>query len=312
MTARNDIGPLVTAAPQDATGRRRPGRVVVPETGEIREVELFDATPALNRRQEVASPSTASMRFLRFARLLLDAGGAGYAPLSVGLAGDEEAVLYVNRGEARVTVGSEAYALGQGDLIYLGLGEEASVETDGVADLSEFRASDCHTKYPVQLVRLTDIEGTPLAARLGTDANKTARTVYKLVDLNVQACRLLFGHTVMAGPGSIGSYPPHFHGPDGPEGLGDAAKEELYHFRVASRIPGDVPFVLQNVSRPGERVNAYVHVFDEQAINVTPSFHDTIAPPAVSFAFSWCLASYTEGQRDWAAVLKRPGYEQEQ
>lgn len=115
----------------------------------------------------------------------------------------------------------------------------------------------------------------------------------------------------MAQPGAVGSYPPHFHGPDGPAGLGADAKEEIYHFRCVSQIEGEPGYVLQNCSRPGEPVNTYVHVFDEQAINVTPSFHDTIAPPAVEFMFTWCLASCTEGRRDWAKVLNRPGYDGE-
>ena len=115
----------------------------------------------------------------------------------------------------------------------------------------------------------------------------------------------------MAGPGGVGSYPPHFHGPDGDFGLGPDAKEEIYHFRCASDIEGDTPFVLQNCARPGEAVNTYVHIFDEQAINVTPSYHDTIAPPAVDFMFTWCLCSYTENNRDWARIHNRPGYDQE-
>ena len=177
--------------------------------------------------------------------------------------------------------------------------------------MSEFRAVECATKHPAQLVQLADIEGTGLAFHTGNPDNKTTRTVYKLIDQNVDACRLLFGVTYLETPGSVGSYPPHFHGPEGEGGLGDDAKEEVYVFRVSSRVPEERAFVLQNVSRPGEDVNTYVHVFDDQAINVTPSFHDTIAPPTVDFSFTWCLASVKEGARNWAAILKRPGYENE-
>lgn len=307
MIEPREIGAPRRTESQPPTARRRTGRAIVPGTDEVREVELFDATPAPNRREEVITGDNSTFRYLRFARILLDGG----APMEVSLAADHEAIFYLNRGDARLTVEGETHSLTRGDVLYLPIGGSVTIEAEGVADLSEFRATECHTRYPVQLVRHSDIEGTPLAADLGSKRPMTKRTVFKLVDKNVQACRLLFGDTYPAGPGAVGSYPPHFHGAEGAHGLGADAKEEIYHFRVASEIEGDTPFVLQNCARPGEAVNTYVHVFDEQAINVTPSFHDTIAPPAIDFMFTWCLGSYTENNRDWARILNRPGYENE-
>lgn len=302
---------LKTAPPKPASDRAYEGRAVVPGQDDVRTVELFDATPALNAREEVVTEGNGSLKFLRFARIALDAAADGYAPVTVNLPDDAEALFYVNRGEARVTVAGETHALGKGDVLYVGLGETVEVATDGQADVSEFQAARCSTKHPVQLVRHADIEGTELAADVGSKRPMTTRTVFKLVDQNVQACRLLFGDTYMARAGGVGSYPPHFHGPDGPEGLGTNAKEEIYHFRVESDIPGDAAYVLQNVARPPETVNTYVHVFDEQAINVTPSFHDTMAPPSVDFMFTWCLGSFTEGHRDWSEIHNKPGYDDE-
>lgn len=287
-----------------ATDRRLTGRAVLPQTGEIREVELFDASPEAGARVEVCTAGNSSLDYLRFARIHLDGNRQ-----AVTLGGDEEACFFVNEGTAEITASGETYAVEKDGMLYVGLGE--TVELAGTADVSEFRAVGCSTKYPAQLVQLADIEGTDLAFHTGNPDNKTTRTVYKLIDQNVDACRLLFGVTYLEAPGSVGSYPPHFHGPDGEHGLGENAKEEIYVFRVSSRVPDEQAFVLQNVSRPGEDVNTYVHVFDEQAINVTPSFHDTLAPPTVDFSFTWCLASVKEGARDWAAILKRPGYENE-
>lgn len=312
MVEPRSIGPLRTQAePRSPQQRTRAGRAIVPATGEVREVEMFDATPAANRREEVITGDNSTFRFLRFARIHLDAALADYDPVEVRLGEDHEAVFYVNRGAARVTADGEQHTLGAGDVLYVGLGRTVRVETDDSCDVSEFRATECHTDYPVQRVRHSDIEGTPLAADVGSKRPMTRRTVYKLVDQNVRACRLLFGDTYMAQAGGVGSYPPHFHGPEGAHGLGPDAKEEIYHFRCASQIQGDIAFVLQNCSRPEEQVNTYVHVFDEQAINVTPSYHDTIAPPAVEFMFTWCLGSFTENRRDWSRILNRPGYENE-
>ena len=312
MVEPRTIGPFVTTTPTRPGARALEGRAVVPGQEAVRTVDLYDARPVLNQRAAIITGDNSSFSFLRFARIALDTREAAYAPIDVHLGDDEEAIFYVNRGQARLYAGSQLYDLGKGDVLYVGLGETVTMACIGnVCDLSEFRAVSCHTKYPIQHVRHADIEGTELAADVGTKRPMSRRTVYKLVDQNVQACRLLFGDTYMAQVGGVGSYPPHFHGPDGPYGLGDDAKEEIYHFRCVSTIAGDTPYVLQNCARPGEAVNTYVHLFDEQAINVTPNYHDTIAPPAVDFMFTWCLGAFTENNRDWARILNRPGYEDE-
>lgn len=306
------IGSFVPTDPLAPPDRRLDGRAVVPGRKALRTVELFNARPVLNARAQVITADNSSFHYLRMARIALSPEKSGYAPLNVALRHSEEAIFYVNRGQARIQTSSGDFALGMGDLVYVGLGETVTVSCeDALCDVSEFRATDCHTRYPTAMVRHEDIEGTELAADVGTKRPMTRRTVYKLVDQNIEACRLLFGDTFMQQTGGVGSYPPHFHGPDGPSGLGPNAKEEIYHFRCASDIPGDTPYVLQNCARPPESVNTYVHVFDEQAINVTPNYHDTIAPPAVDFMFVWCLGAYTENVRDWAQIVTRPGYENE-
>ncbi len=305
MVQPKTIGQTLTAAPKSPQDRRHDLHVMVPLKNEIRKVEAFDATPA-EGVQEIITGKNSTFSFLRLARIVLKNGQSAERSL-----GNEEAVYYVNRGTAALTVAGETWALGKGDVLYVGTDSQIQINTENSCDVSEFKAVDCHTKYPAQLVRHTDIEGTELAASLGNRRPMSRRTVFKLVDKNVQANRLLFGDTYMASRGGVGSYPPHFHGPDGPHGLGANAKEEIYHFRCESDIEGDVPYVLQNCALPQEKVNVYAHIFDETAINVTPTYHDTIAPPSVDFMFTWCLASFTEGHRDWAEIYNKPGYENE-
>ena len=312
MVPPRTIGPLVTAPPKPPEERTLTGRAVVPNTGELRTVELFDARGAPNQRSEIITGSNSSFRYLRQARIILLPESEGYASVPVTVGPTEEALFYVNRGTARIQAQSGTYNLTMGDVLYVGLGEEVEISCDcTMADVSEYRAIECHTKHPDSLVLHSDIANTEYAAHVGTKRPMSQRTVYKLVDQNIDTCRLLFGDTFVAHVGGIGSYPPHFHGPDGPYGLGADAKEEIYHFRCASVIPGDTPYVLQNCARPGESVNTYVHLFDEQAINVTPSFHDTIAPATVDFMFVWCLGAFTENERDWSRIVTRPGYEDE-
>lgn len=306
MVEPKTIGRIKTAEPQSPAQRRHDLKVIVPVSHEIRTVEAFNAIPAENTVQEIITAGNSSFRFLRLARILLEKGHQAERQLQ-----NEEAVYYVNRGSAKLQADGAEYTLGKGDVLYVGVQSRVTLHTDSNCDVSEFKAVECHTKYPVQLVRHTDIEGTELAADLGTRRPMSKRTVFKLVDKNVQANRLLFGDTYMAQRGGVGSYPPHFHGPDGPHGLGANAKEEIYHFRCETDIEGDVPYVLQNCALPQEKVNVYAHIFDETAINVTPTYHDTIAPPSVDFMFTWCLASFTEGHRDWAEIYNKPGYEKE-
>lgn len=301
------IGVFKSTEEKAAQDRRLDVRVMVPLKNEVRQIEAFNALPVKGKIAHIVTAENSTLNYLRFSRIALEKGSDS---VSYTLA-EEEAIFYVNRGTATLSVANQTYTLAKGDVLYVGINQAVGVKTDDFTDISVFKAIDCHTSHPVQLVRHSDIEGTPLAATLGSKRPMSQRTVFKLVDNNVKACRLLFGDTFVAQAGAVGSYPPHFHGPDGPHGLGANAKEEIYHFRCISEIEGDVPYVLQNCALPEEKVGVYFHVFDEMAVNVTPSYHDTIAPPAVQFTFTWCLASYTEGHREWAEIYNKPGYEGE-
>ncbi len=306
MVQPKTIGKTKQADSKSLTERRHDLKVMVPIKEEIRNVEAFDATPVLNQVEEIIGESNSTFEFLRLARIVLEKGNESNLTL-----GKEESVYYVNRGTTEISVDGNTYNLGKGDVLYVGIDSAVKINTADFCDVSEFKAVKCHTKYPVQQVLHTDIEGTELAADLGNKRPTSKRTVFKLVDKNVECNRLLFGDTYLANRGGVGSYPPHFHGPDGPHGLGENAKEEIYHFRCETDVEGDVPYVLQNCALPEEKVNVYAHIFDEVAINVTPTYHDTIAPPSVDFMFTWCLASFTEGHRDWAEIYNKPGFENE-
>ncbi len=311
MVTPKTIGKSVFSSSTKASERRKEAKAMIPIQNTVRDVEAFNATPTLNQYEPIITEENSTFEFLRLARITLDKKHEAYKAITCSLA-SEEAIYYVNRGQANFSIGEDSFQLNKGDCLYVGINQKIDISTESFGDVSEFKAVKCHTSYPLQLIRHSDIEGTELAADLGNKRPGTKRTVFKLVDsANVQACRLLFGDTYMASPGGVGSYPPHFHGPDGPYGFGEEAKEEIYHFRVESDINGDTPYVLQNCAYPGEEVGAYVHIFDEMAINVTPGYHDTIAPPSVDVMFTWCLASYKEGHRDWAQILNKPGYEDE-
>lgn len=299
------LGQSILVDPISPDLRRHDLKVIVPMSNEIRNVEAFNASPSKGV-QEIITGDNSTFRYLRMSRIYLDKGNSVSRSLAM-----EEAIYYINNGETEIGTGGSRYSLSKGDVLYVGINSEVQIKAIGPCDLSEYKAIDCHTWYPAKMVRHSDIEGTDLAIEVGNKRPMSKRTVYKLIDTNVLANRLLFGDTQMRYRGGIGSYPPHFHGPDGPYGLGHKAKEEIYHFRCASDIEGEIPYVLQNCALPEEKVNVYAHIFDDMAINVTPSYHDTIAPPSVEFMFVWCLASFTEGHRDWSEMVNKPGYENE-
>ncbi len=305
MVEPKTIGTIRTSFHKSPAERRMDLQVMVPLKNEVRKVEAFDATGVANSVSEIITAENSTFNFLRMARLHISDGVVIQRHLA-----NEEAIYFSNRGKADIDVDGRSYTIEKDDALYVGIGKDVKLCSNH-CDVSEFRAIECHSSYPVQLIRRSDIIGTPLAADLGNRRPMSQRTVYKLVDQNVQACRLLFGVTYMANSGGVGSYPPHFHGPDGPHGLGDNAKEEIYHFRCESDIQGDVPYVLQNCAFPEEKVNVYAHIFDDMAINVTSTYHDTIAPPSVDFMFTWCLGSYTEGHRVWSEIYNKPGFENE-
>jgi 4-deoxy-L-threo-5-hexosulose-uronate ketol-isomerase len=291
--------------------RKVPLHAIVSHTQETRAIEAFDARPTVNKVQQIITAKNSSFKYLRLSRLVLDIKASDYMPHVFSLK-TEEAVYYVNDGKGEALIGDKIYKLSPGDALYVGIHQSIEIRTARSLDISEYKAISCTHSFPNTLQKHKKIETTPFAANLGTKRAMTKRTVYKLLDGgNIKACRLLFGDTYVTQPGAVGSYPPHFHGPDGKFGYGSEAKEEIYHFRIKSDIPADVPFVLQNCQRPEEPLGSYFTVRDDQAINVTPGYHDTIAPPPVSFMFVWCLASFTECKRDWSQVKNKAGYENE-
>ncbi len=179
MVQPKTIGKTVLKPEKSPGNRRQDLQVVVPVKNEIRNVEAFDATPATGV-QEIITADNSTFHFLRLCRIFLTGENTTQRIL-----GKEEAIYYVNRGTAILSINGATYTLGKGDVLYVGIDSQVDISANEMLDLSEFKAVLCHTAYPVQLVRHTDIEGTELAAHLGTRRPMSERTVFKLVDKNV-------------------------------------------------------------------------------------------------------------------------------
>lgn len=250
-----------------------------------------------------------SFGFLRFVCLALDATHAGYAPLDVQLGDDEEAIFYLNRGSGVLTVNGEDYSLEKGDVLYVGSGKAVRLASDGACDVSEFRAAGCSTRYPVRLVRHRDIEGTPLAADLRAKRPMTKRTVYKLVDQNVEACRLLFGDTHMAQPGGVGSPPPTSTAPTDRTGSAlTRRRSTTSSARATPRRRTPRATELRPPRRAGQHVRPRLRRDGDQRHAELSRHH---SPPSVDFKFTWCLGSFRVNHRAWDEIFIKPGYEHE-
>ncbi|WP_243664390.1 hypothetical protein [Rhodothermus marinus] len=63
MVPPRDIGPFVTTEPKTPAQRRLTGRAIMPGEEAPRTVELFDARPALNRREGIITGETPASVF---------------------------------------------------------------------------------------------------------------------------------------------------------------------------------------------------------------------------------------------------------
>ena len=158
------IGSNRTGESKSPAERRSDAKVQIPQSDDVRIVETYDALPVLNKREPIITSENSSFKYLRLARIVLDPDKDGYAPQEVKTS-NEELILYVNRGAATVTINGESQKLNTGDVAYVGINTTAIVTSDSFTDVSEYRAVDCNTSYPVQYIKHKELEKTELTPR---------------------------------------------------------------------------------------------------------------------------------------------------
>jgi 5-deoxy-glucuronate isomerase len=230
------------------------------------------------------------MKHLAYGRVILD---QEVSEVSFST-GDRETGLICMAGQCAVNADGVEHQLAQYDSIYIPRDTNVEIRTDNSVDLVECSA-DVDNRYPVQVVRYSDIERDG-SLKFKTGGASNTRTVNITIGKNVEAGRLLAGFT-SSEPGHWTSWPPHEHA---------AMLEELYVYYDMPAPAFGVQFVYTNPDEP-EFVGI---VRDGDAVLMPRGFHPNVSVPGHSINFVWLMAAHREIEdRQFGVVTVQPGFD---
>ena len=195
---------------------------------------------------------------------------------------DRRELGVVNLGAAgRVVVNGKAYALANGDGLYVGMGNESVVlESDDAANPAKFYlvSSPAHASYPT--VHITRATANP--KKLGSPETCNVRTIYQYVHPAVcKSCQLVMGVTVLE-PGSVwNTYPPHTH----------ERRMEVYLYLDVD----DDQVVFHLMGKPDQ--TRHIVVRNEQAV-ISPSWSMHSGVGTKAYTFIWGMAGENQAFDD--------------
>ena len=252
---------------------------------------IFRNTHSHTGRRISVTPTNSSTKHLSYGRIILDETRLA-EEFSTG---DRETGLVCLSGEATVTLGPEEIELGKYDSIYIPRDTHVRVTTRSRVDLAEFSA-DVTRKYPVQVVRYSDVEKDP-GLNFNTGGPGARRHLNMLLAKNVQAGRLVAGFTDSE-PGNWTSWPPHEHA---------AMLEEIYVFFNMPDPAFGIQLVYNNTAYP-ELVTV---VRDGDAVLMPSGFHPNVSVPGHRISFLWAMAAHRELEdRQFGVVNVQQGFDQ--
>jgi len=251
---------------------------------------VIRATHKNKGRTRSLAPATAAVRHLHYGRIVLDAADA---PLEFSTGTHETGLIALN-GKATIRLGSESFALGRYDAIYIPR-DRAVVVTAGDAgcDLAEISAP-VTGDYPVQYVPFSQVQSDPnLHFAAGTASCE--RDLNIVFGKNVQAGRIMAGVT-FSKPGNWTSWPPHEHG---------RMLEEAYLY-IDMPAPGwGLQLVFTNSNEP----ELVAKVGEGDVVVMPEGYHPNVAAPGNSINFLWMMAAHTEvADRQFGVVNVHPAY----
>jgi 5-deoxy-glucuronate isomerase len=252
---------------------------------------IFRHTQSQLGRNVAVTPSNSTMKHLAYGRILFDPS----QPSASFATGDRETVLVCLSGEASVAVGSEKFALGKLDSLYVPRDSPVTVTASTSVDLAEFSA-DVKGHYPLRLVRAAEITEES-GQKFVTGGPGCTRAVSMLVTKNVDAGRLLVGVT-MSEAGNWTSWPPHEHA---------RMLEEMYvYFDMPAPAYG-IQLVYKNTEYP-ELVTV---VRDGDAVMMPAGYHPNVAVPGHRLTFLWAMAAHREVEdRQYGVANVQPDFGQ--
>ena len=248
------------------------------------DVKGYD-TEALRRHflvEQIFVPGQLSLTYTHVDRVVF--GGAVPTTQALALEGgkafgtanflDRRELGVVNLGgKGEALVDGTVYALGNGDGLYVGMGNAAVSFTSADAqNPAKFYlvSSPAHANYPT--VRITRADANP--KKLGAAETCNVRTIYQYVHPAVcKSCQLVMGVTVLE-PGSVwNTYPPHTH---------ERRMEVYLYFAMA-----DATRIFHLHGQPAE--TRHIVVANEQAV-ISPSWSIHSGVATGPYSFVWAMA----------------------
>jgi 5-deoxy-glucuronate isomerase len=234
-------------------------------------------------RNIMMTPRNTPLKALSCGRIILNQQKKSVSAESKG----REVSLICIGGEGEVNVNGQRYILKRLDAIYIPPGLKYEVSTANSVDMAE--ASAPTTKEgKVQFVSLEEVKRDP---RLYSRAGKPtySREIFKLIDVNVPAARLLCGAT-FGEPGNWTSWSPHEHG---------KSKEEVYLYIDMPKPAFGIQLLYDDMKRP----RLMVPVFENDAVVITRGYHPNVGIPGYGIGFVWMMAALRpEADRDWSIM----------
>ena len=241
---------------------------------------LIRQTARRKGRNRIITPQNTALQFLSCGRIVLDSG----LPEAQADSDGQEVSLICLKGKAEIEIASSAYSMQPYDTLYIPPGHSYRITTDSSTDLVEASAP-CARETKVQFVPFRNIKDDPQYHFTVGEAS-SGREIFKLVDTNVDASRLLCGLT-FGQPGHWTSWSPHEHA---------SSREEVYLYIDMPRPA----FGLQMIYRDLENAEV-VPVFEDDAVVITEGYHPNVGIPGHGINFVWIMAGLRpEVDRDWS------------
>jgi 5-deoxy-glucuronate isomerase len=243
------------------------------------------ATHKQKGRTQWLAPGTAALRYLHYARIILDGG----AELEFSTC-ERETGLICLRGEATVN----SYRLTPYDALYLPRNNQAEILAGPQGcDVAEISAP-VEGSYPLQFVPYSQVRQDP-ALHFIAGGQSTTRDLNIVIGKNVQAGRIVAGVT-FSQPGNWTSWPPHEHA---------AMLEEAYLYIDMPEPAWGIQLVYTDRQQP-----ELVTIVREGDCVVMPAgYHPNVAAPGGSIGFLWMMAAHREvADRQFGVVNVQPEY----
>ncbi|HTV67585.1 MAG TPA: 5-dehydro-4-deoxy-D-glucuronate isomerase [Rhizobiaceae bacterium] len=187
---------------------------------------------------------------------------------------DRREVIAVNvGGGGKIVAGSETFAVGPRDMLYVGLGTKpVSFASDDASKPAKFYllSAPAHAAHPTKLIRIADAKRMDL----GSQATSNERSIFQFIHPEgAKTCQLVVGMTQLA-PGSVwNTMPCHVH---------DRRMEAYLYFDLA-----DDQRVFHFMGEPDE--TRHVVMKSDEAV-LSPGWSIHSGAGTSNYAFIWAMA----------------------